>query len=71
MVVPPAPVPPPAPPPPLLLARESQSPGRPPVYRRWWLWAGIGAAVAAVGVVAVLVTRQESPQGSLATIDGR
>jgi tetratricopeptide (TPR) repeat protein len=68
VTMPPAPVPPPAAP--VLLAREAEPPSR-PVYRRWWFWAGVGAAAAAIGVLAWVATRPGSPHGSLGTIDGR
>lgn len=47
-----------------------------PVYRRWWFWTLIGAAVVGATVGAVVgVTSAEPtvvlPQGSLGTLDGR
>jgi tetratricopeptide (TPR) repeat protein len=32
-----------------------------PLYRRWWFWAGIGAAAVAAGVVAFTATRSKCP----------
>jgi hypothetical protein len=51
---------------PTLLASASPAPPpSPPIYRRWWFWTAIGA-VAAGGVAAFLLTRdQPMRQGSL------
>jgi hypothetical protein len=75
--------PPPPPPPPHAVApieeppaalvtspSEPEAPSR-PVYKRWWFWTGIGAVVAGGVLTAVLLTRNNGPQGSLAPIDGR
>jgi tetratricopeptide (TPR) repeat protein len=64
----------PAAPPPLVDARAAApAPAPPPrpVYKRWWFWTGVGAAVAGGAVAAFVLTRDNTPQGSLGTIDGR
>ena len=44
---------------------------RPPIYRRWWFWAGLGALCVGATAVAIAAGRPGTPHGSLATIDGR
>src|SRR5262249_54867086 len=40
-------------------AREPAAEGAPsPVYKRWWFWTAIGAAVAGAAVVGVVVARR-------------
>jgi hypothetical protein len=56
-------------PPPLVTApgstpRSSDRDTSPPIYRRWWFWTGVGAAVAGGAVTALLLTRS-SPEGTL------
>ena len=54
------------------LVTTPSEPAQPrPVYKRWWFWTGIGAVVAGGVLTAVLLTRNNHPQGSLAPIDGR
>jgi tetratricopeptide (TPR) repeat protein len=47
------------------------SPGRAPIYRRWWFWGGIAAVLVAGAAVTWTLTRDGAPQGSLETINGR
>lgn len=42
-------------------APGTASAGPPPVYQRWWFWAGVGAVVAA-GATAYAVTSSPAPQ---------
>ena len=48
----------------------SSTPARRPIYRRPWFWGGVGAAVVA-GVVAAVVLTHEQPSGTLPAIDAR
>jgi tetratricopeptide (TPR) repeat protein len=61
-----------APPPPPAAAPEKAVMGEVsderPVYRRWWLWTGVGAAVAAGAVTAVLLSRS-GPSGCGPNLD--
>jgi tetratricopeptide (TPR) repeat protein len=59
----------PAPPPVQLQAAApppAPAPERPPVYKRWWFWSAIGAAVVG-GTVAVLVMRNNKDLPSCET----
>jgi tetratricopeptide (TPR) repeat protein len=42
-----------------------------PIYKRWWFWAGVGGVVAGAIITGIVVTRPDTPQGSLGTINGR
>jgi tetratricopeptide (TPR) repeat protein len=49
----------------------SSEPESRPVYKRWWFWTAIGAAVAGGVVAAVVLTRPTDPMGSLESINAR
>ena len=51
-----------APPPPanVGIVSEPAPPPEPPVYKRWWFWAGVGAAVAAGVTIALVATRSHT-----------
>lgn len=74
MTPPVAPAPAPAGGPPSLLAPSSAdaelAASAPPIYRRWWFWAGVGTVVAAGALTAVLLSRGRdyTDRGSLGTI---
>jgi tetratricopeptide (TPR) repeat protein len=69
---PPPPAPGPAPVPALALESHAPPPVEsPPIYKRWWFWTGAGAVVAAGVIVAIFALRNETPQGSLGTINGK
>jgi hypothetical protein len=52
-------------------AVPSASP-RPPVWKRWWFWGGVGTLVAGGAVAAFLLTRDRAgAAGTLPPIDGR
>jgi iron complex outermembrane receptor protein len=43
-----------------------------PIYKKWWFWSGIGAAVVTVVVIGVAASSGSStPAGGLGTIDAR
>lgn len=71
---PPAAIAPPPPPAPAPTAPEAAVTGRAapddhhPVYRRWWFWTGVGAAVAA-GVVTAVLLSGSSPRGCGPNLD--
>ncbi len=51
----------------------AQTPER-PIYKKWWFWGAVGAAVAGVAVTVVVTssdTRTVLPEGSLGTWDRR
>jgi tetratricopeptide (TPR) repeat protein len=55
----------------LVASPEGEAPPSRPLYTRWWFWTVVGAAVAGGVVAGFLLTRNDSPKGSLAPIDGR
>jgi tetratricopeptide (TPR) repeat protein len=71
---PPAAVAPPPPPPAAPSAPEAAvtgqaaAPEERPVYQRWWFWTGVGAAVAA-GVVTAVLLSGSSPSGCGPNLD--
>lgn len=55
------------------LEAEAQRARDPPIYERWWFWAGALVIVAGVSVTAVALATQEpdAPRGTLGTFDYR
>jgi len=43
----------------------------PAVYQKWWFWTLVGGAALAAGATVFVVTRDNTPAGSLGTIDAR
>ncbi|PIE18249.1 MAG: hypothetical protein CSA65_05910 [Proteobacteria bacterium] len=39
-----------------------------PVYKRWWFWTAIGAAMVGGTVAAIVLSRERAPEGSLGTV---
>ncbi len=55
-----------------LVASPAAAPERTPVYKRWWFWTGVGAAVAGGVVTAIVLSRPTTQTpGSLDPIDAR
>jgi len=52
-------------------APDGGAPEARPIYKRWWFWGGVAAVIAGGVAIAVVATRNDSPQGSLGTINGR
>ena len=52
-------------------APDAGAPEARPIYKRWWFWGGVAAVIAGGVAIAVVATRNDSPQGSLGTINGR
>jgi tetratricopeptide (TPR) repeat protein len=67
-----APAAPPAPAPATLqVSRSERDAEAPPLYKRWWAWAGAAAVVAGVAA-ALLITREgPPPRGGLGAVDLR
>jgi tetratricopeptide (TPR) repeat protein len=49
----------------------TKAPARRPIYKRWWFWGAVGAAVVGAGVITLAATRDDAPSASLGTIDAR
>jgi hypothetical protein len=59
--------PPPDEPPPGALqasAPAAQAPGRVPIAKRWWFWAGLGAAAVGVVALAIALSPREPYEGN-------
>ena len=54
-------VPPPPPNPALDVRSPAPEPAKPSLFRRWWFWTAVGAAVGATVAIVIISTRGHAP----------